>query len=160
MVRGWVCSQCVVSSGSNERLDIAVSLLIGLTVTLEFPREYLHTIDLTTNRETGSERMARRLALLKLIINHPVNRSRRVQAIGRWAGWQAWRFIVRRPITVRVWPGVRARVYPDWPYSWTAIYLRLAEYDDMMFALRYLRPGDSFVDVGANVGFYSLLASS
>jgi FkbM family methyltransferase len=55
---------------------------------------------------------------------------------------------------------VRVRVYPDWPYSWTAIYLRLAEYDDMMFTLRYLRSGDAFVDVGANVGFYSLLASS
>jgi FkbM family methyltransferase len=104
--------------------------------------------------------MARRLALLKLIVNHPINRKRRAQAIGRWAGWQLWRFMIRRPITVRVWPGVRARVYPDWPYSWTAIYLRLAEYDDMMFALSYLRPGDVFVDVGANVGFYSLLASS
>ena len=104
--------------------------------------------------------MARRLALLKLMLDHPLNRGRRVQAIGRWASWQAWRHIVRRPITVRISTDVRVRVYPDWPYSWTAIYLRLAEYDDMMFTLRYLRRGDAFVDVGANVGFYSLLASS
>ncbi len=104
--------------------------------------------------------MARRLALLKLVLDHPLNRRKRAQAIGRWASWQAWRHIVGWPITVRITTDVRVRVYPDWPYSWTAIYLRLAEYDDMMFALRYLRGGDAFVDVGANVGFYSLLASS
>jgi FkbM family methyltransferase len=57
------------------------------------------------------------------------------------------------------WKGLRVRVYPDWPYSWTAIYFRLTEYDDMVFALRYLRPGDAFIDVGANIGYYSLLAS-
>lgn len=115
---------------------------------------------MTAARETTSIRMTRRLALLKLILDHPLNRGKPAQAIGRWAGWQAWRHIVRRPITARVWDGVRVRVYPDWPYSWTAIYLRLAEYDDMMFTLRYLRPGDAFLDVGANIGFYSLLASS
>jgi len=104
--------------------------------------------------------MARRLALLKLILAHPLNQGQRAQAIGRWASWQAWRRIVGRPITVSISTGVQVRVYPDWPYSWTAIYFRLAEYDDMMFTLRFLRPGDTFVDVGANVGFYSLLASS
>lgn len=104
--------------------------------------------------------MARRLALLQLVLNHPLNRGKRAQAIGRWASWQIWRRIVGLPITVRISSDVRVRVYPDWPYSWTAIYLRLAEYDDMMFTLRYLRGGDAFVDVGANIGFYSLLASS
>jgi FkbM family methyltransferase len=63
-------------------------------------------------------------------------------------------------VTVNFWSGLRVRVHPDWPYSWTAIYFGLAEYDDMLFALRYLRPGDVFIDVGANIGFYSLLASS
>jgi FkbM family methyltransferase len=115
---------------------------------------------MTAARETISVRTTRRLTLLKLILDHPLNRGRPAQAVGRWAGWQVWRRIVRRPITARIWDGVRVRVYPDWPYSWTAIYLKLAEYDDMMFTLRYLRPGDAFVDVGANVGFYSLLASS
>lgn len=104
--------------------------------------------------------MSRRLGMLRFIVEHPVNRRHRAQAIGRWAGWQAWRRVVRRPMTVMFWKGLRARVYPDWPYSWTALYVRLTEYDEMMFTLRYLRPGDAFVDVGANIGFYSLLASS
>jgi len=39
------------------------------------------------------------------------------------------------------------------------VYYGLAEYHDMAFALHLLRPEDLFVDVGANVGAYSVLAS-
>jgi len=104
--------------------------------------------------------MQRRTVILRFIFEHPVNRGHRMRALAKYAGWQAWRRIVRRPMTVNFWSGLRVRVYPDSPYSWTAIYFGLAEYDDMMFTLRYLRPGDAFIDVGANIGFYSLLASS
>lgn len=102
----------------------------------------------------------RRLAMLRLILDHPLNRNRRIRAMSRFAGWQAWRLLIRRPLTVRFWRDLKVRVHPDWPYSWTAIYLGLTEYDDMMFTLKYLRPGDAFIDVGANIGYYSLLASS
>lgn len=113
-----------------------------------------------TRVESRRERMQRRLSMLKLVLNHPLNRQNRMGATGRWAAWQVWKLLVRRPVSIRFWRHLRVRVYPDWPYSWTAIYLKLAEYDDMMLTLRYLRAGESFVDVGANIGFYSLLASS
>jgi FkbM family methyltransferase len=38
-------------------------------------------------------------------------------------------------------------------------YWGLHEFADMAFVLHYLRPDDLFVDVGANVGSYTLLAS-
>ena len=38
-------------------------------------------------------------------------------------------------------------------------YLGLHEFEDMAFAIHILRENDSFVDVGANLGSYSLLAS-
>lgn len=38
--------------------------------------------------------------------------------------------------------------------------MELPEYNEMMFTLRYLRPGEAFLDVGANIGYYSLLAAS
>jgi FkbM family methyltransferase len=113
-----------------------------------------------TPRESRRERIDRRLAMLRLVLNHPLNRQNRVGATGRWAAWQAWKLVIRRPLSIRFWKQLRVRVYPDWPYSWTAIYLKLAEYDDMTFTLRYLRAGESFLDVGANIGFYSLLASA
>lgn len=39
------------------------------------------------------------------------------------------------------------------------IYCGLMEFEEMMFVLHYLRENDLFIDVGANVGVYSLLAS-
>lgn len=39
------------------------------------------------------------------------------------------------------------------------IYMGLEDFEEMAFLLHLLRPGDLFVDVGANVGAYSLLAS-
>ena len=40
------------------------------------------------------------------------------------------------------------------------IYSGLTEFDDMMFVLHVLREGDSFADVGANVGVFTVLASA
>ncbi|MFD1628601.1 FkbM family methyltransferase [Pseudopedobacter beijingensis] len=39
------------------------------------------------------------------------------------------------------------------------IYTGLHEFEDMSFLLHFLRPEDTFFDIGANVGSYSLLAS-
>ncbi|MFO0991227.1 MAG: FkbM family methyltransferase [Hyphomicrobiales bacterium] len=39
------------------------------------------------------------------------------------------------------------------------IYYGLAEHQDMTFLLNELRPGDLFVDIGANAGAYAILAS-
>jgi hypothetical protein len=35
----------------------------------------------------------------------------------------------------------------------------LTERNDSLFAIDLLRPGDLFVDVGANIGFYTLIAA-
>jgi FkbM family methyltransferase len=40
------------------------------------------------------------------------------------------------------------------------IYNGLLEFEDMMFLLHFLRRADTFVDVGSNVGVYTILASS
>ena len=39
------------------------------------------------------------------------------------------------------------------------IYVGLSEFADMMLALHFLRRGDLFLDIGANVGSYTILAS-
>ncbi len=116
-------------------------------------------MEVVRTEETLRERMVRRGQMLRFVLDHPLNRNHRLRAMGRVAAWQAWRHVLGRPLTVRFWDGLRVRVYPDWPYSWTALYVRLTEYDEMTFALRYLAPGDGFIDVGANIGLYSLLAS-
>jgi len=39
------------------------------------------------------------------------------------------------------------------------IYIKLADYEDSMFLMHHLKEHDIFVDIGANVGHYTLLAS-
>lgn len=115
---------------------------------------------MSTARESRRDKLARRVALIRLVLTHPRNRDHPLRALGRIVGWQLWRHLVGRPVTARFGRRVRVRVYPDWPYSWTAIYLGLPEYDEMLFTVRFLQAGDVMVDVGANIGYYSLLGSS
>lgn len=39
------------------------------------------------------------------------------------------------------------------------IYYELMDYEDSMFLMEYLKPDDIFIDVGANLGHYTMLAS-
>jgi hypothetical protein len=39
------------------------------------------------------------------------------------------------------------------------IYTGLHEFEDMSFLLHFLRPADLFIDIGANVGAYTIFAS-
>jgi FkbM family methyltransferase len=100
----------------------------------------------------------RMLATAKFIAQHPLTRDRPVAALGRFARWQ----VVSR---------LRGEVIVPWiGGAWLAvrhgmtgatgnIYCGLHEFADMAFVLHVLRSGDLFVDVGANVGSYTVLAT-
>jgi FkbM family methyltransferase len=55
---------------------------------------------------------------------------------------------------------MRLYCYPGYASASSVLYFGLPEWDEMHFVLRYLQDGDRFVDVGANVGVYSLLAAT
>lgn len=98
------------------------------------------------------------LKTLKFILRHPLNRGRPLSTLVRYGWWQ-----------------IRSRLYGEVEVDWVDgtklvarngmtgatgnIYCGLHEYADMSFVLHLLRSGDLFVDVGANVGSYSVLAS-
>lgn len=91
---------------------------------------------------------------------HPENRRRRCRAMAVLLIWQAWERVVGAPWTIRFVGGLRLRVYPHSPGATLVLYSGFAESRDMRFVLSFLRPGDTFIDVGANVGVYTLIASS
>ena len=93
------------------------------------------------------------------ILRHPANRDRRLRALGLYAGWQVWQRLVRRPWTIRLGDTRRLRLYPHSVVAAFVLYYRVHDYEDLSFVRAYLRPGDLFVDVGANIGVYSLWAS-
>lgn len=98
------------------------------------------------------------LKLLLFVWQHPLNASGRWAAIGRVLRWQ---------VAARLMPGLIALPYVEG----TSLFARrgmtgatgnwycgLHEVHEMAFVLHLLRPGEHFLDVGANVGSYTVLA--
>ena len=93
------------------------------------------------------------------IFRHPANRDRRGRALALYFAWQLWQRAVRRPWTIRLGSTRRLRLHPHSVVAAFVLYYRVHDYEELSFVRAYLRPGDTFVDVGANVGVYSLWAS-
>lgn len=99
------------------------------------------------------------IATLDFIARHPLSSKRFLRAVMRYARWQ-----------------IVSRVVNEVEFSWIEksklivrrgmtgatgnIYCGLHEFVEMAFLLHLLQPNDLFVDVGANIGSYTVLASS
>jgi FkbM family methyltransferase len=92
--------------------------------------------------------------------SHPATQGQRGRAVARLLRRQVGKRVFGRKGVVVEVGGTMLRV-PAWSKSaGLVLYTGLSEYHPMQFMLRYLRPGDLFVDVGANVGVYSSFACS
>jgi FkbM family methyltransferase len=99
--------------------------------------------------------------ILKYIWQHPANRGKRVFAVLQAISWQIGKRLMRKPRDIAVFGGMVLRCYPDSPSASLVIYCNESpDYHEMHFMRRYLRAGDAVLDVGANIGVYSLLAAS
>lgn len=63
----------------------------------------------------------------------------------------------RREVDIWIEPGARMRLYADDRLS-KLIYSEDFEWQERRFLKTFLRPGDVFVDVGANIGLYAVIA--
>lgn len=95
---------------------------------------------------------------LRFIIEHPMNRGRRGAALVRFAHWQI-RSRIQAEVIVNWIGSAKLAVRRGMTGPTGNIYCGLHEYVDMRFVLDTLKPGDLFVDIGANVGSYTVLAS-
>lgn len=101
------------------------------------------------------------LSILGYIWSHPANSGRELRAIVRALLWQLRKRLMPKPLDIRVFGGLILRCYPDSPSASLVIYCdESPDYHEMHFMRRYLRAGDNVLDVGANIGVYSLLAAS
>lgn len=95
---------------------------------------------------------------LRFIVGHPMNRGEPVAALARFVSWQI-RSRLRDEVVVDWIDGAKLAVRRGMTGATGNIYCGLHEYVDMRFVLDNLNPGDLFVDIGANVGSYTVLAS-
>ena len=97
--------------------------------------------------------------LLSFVWNHPLNAGSRFAALGRVARWQVASRLMSGPIALPFVEGTSLLASSGMTGATGNWYCGLDEVRDMAFALHLLRPGDHFLDVGANVGSYTVLAA-
>ena len=99
--------------------------------------------------------------VLSQLWNHRSNRGRQVATLANAVGWQVRKRLVSAPKSMKVFHGMRMLCYPDSRGAGVMIYSSgWPDFDDMYFVSRYLRPGDAVMDVGANMGIYTLLMAA
>jgi FkbM family methyltransferase len=99
-------------------------------------------------------------AILRGIANAPLNRDRRLRALGGFALWQLQSRLSARPRIIPWVDAARLSVTNGVRGLTGNLYAGLAEPEEMGFVLHALRPGDGFIDVGANAGAFTVLAAA
>ena len=97
------------------------------------------------------------LRTLREITDHPLNRGGRLAAASRYFGWNLGRRLLDAEYVLPLAGGAEIILSNAENYATLAYTEGLWDYADMLFLLHFLHPGDLFVDVGANVGAYSVL---
>jgi FkbM family methyltransferase len=98
------------------------------------------------------------IGTLGFVTNHPLTREAKIAAVGRFVSWQIRSRLQRENVVDWVHP-TKLVVRRGLAGATGNIYCGLHEFPDMGFVVHFLRPEDLFVDVGANIGSYTVLAS-
>ncbi len=97
---------------------------------------------------------------LVYVASHPLCSNRRASALWRFCKWQIASRLAPGAIVFDWINGAQFIVRNGETGLTGNVYTGLHEFPDMAYLLHVLRAGDLFVDVGANVGSYTILACS
>ncbi len=100
------------------------------------------------------------LRTIKFILHHPFTKGHRVAGFINLIKWQITSRLNKRPTEYRYTQNSKLLVWKGLTGATGNIYCGLHEFEDMAFLLHFLRPGDLFADIGANIGSYTILASA
>lgn len=103
------------------------------------------------------------MKIINVILNiyrHPFNKNAKIKAILRFLNWQLFSRLTNYTIIYPITHRCKMLVQRGMTGVTGCIYNGLLEFEDMIFMLHFLRETDLFVDVGANVGVYTILAST
>jgi FkbM family methyltransferase len=98
------------------------------------------------------------LSTLAFIANHPLNRGRKARALADYFKWQIGSRLVPGQVIHSWINGSRIIVRHGETGITGNLYCSLHDFADMAYLLHVLSPDDLFVDIGANVGSYTILA--
>ena len=99
------------------------------------------------------------MATLRFVASHPLNRGRKFRAVAENGFIQVAARLVPGEVCVEFPNRTRLLVSPRMKGAAHFIAPRLNEFNDMAFVMHFLRAGELFADVGANVGAFTVLAA-
>lgn len=102
---------------------------------------------------------SRLLRSIKFIFNHPISQRDRLSALKRYAQFHIFAPFLPGPVIYPFIENIRFAASIGMAGVVGNIYTGLDDFEAMGFLCHFLRNEDCFVDVGANVGAYTLLAS-
>ncbi|HEX4303165.1 MAG TPA: FkbM family methyltransferase [Rhizomicrobium sp.] len=98
------------------------------------------------------------LSTVQFISNHPLRRQQALRGLGAYLKWQIASRLTAE--TEFAWVDGAKLIARRGMTSVTGnIYCGLYEFTEMAFLLHVLRPGQLFLDIGANIGSFTVLAS-
>ena len=100
------------------------------------------------------------LSLLKFITTHPLNRKNKIKAVSRFAKWQINTRLNPYPVVYSYTDRTKLIIQRSMTGATGNLYCGLQEFNDMGFLLHFLRKDDLFIDIGANIGSYTVLAGA
>lgn len=94
------------------------------------------------------------------VMNHPNNKNARINTLGRLFLWKFNQLFLHKTVIVNLTPEMKCVCHPDSSFGSLIIYTKLPEYEEMNFIYSFFKKGDTFLDVGANIGAHTLMAAS
>lgn len=96
---------------------------------------------------------------IRYIWKHPITKNNKFIGLSRFIIWQLKSRVNTNSHIINWIGNVKLSVNKSMHGATGCIYVGLPEFNDMSFLLHFLKPDSFFIDIGANIGVYSLLAS-
>lgn len=94
------------------------------------------------------------------IINSHFNKQRKINTLLKLFWWKVNQLFLHLPTIIELNNGIKCICYPESSYGGLVIYTKWPEYYEMNFVLSHISDRSVFLDVGANIGVFSLLVAS
>lgn len=103
--------------------------------------------------------MSKILGVLRFITSHPLTRESKLTTLARFFRWQMGSRILKATYLLPFVNQTRLFARTGVHSATGNYYVGLMSFEEMSFLLHFLRKNEIFVDVGANIGAFSVLAS-
>lgn len=95
------------------------------------------------------------------ILNHPLNKDEKLKAAFRILWWKFNQLFLHTPCVITLsGSNIKCICYTESSYGGMVVYNNLPEYPEMLFLGKVLKANSVFLDIGANIGVFTLIAAS